>query len=130
MDEKTVIISAVVVFVVWGFRYLDEMNKPHAENHEKGGVNELIGLSPEPAHPAQFLVAYGFIFFVLSLLATGAPKAAGAFALLVAVGTTIANGYSLFNDINQAVAGTTLVETPKPAIVTEHKESQKNRHHA
>lgn len=132
MGEKTVILSAVIVFTVWGFRYLDEMGKEATSSPAKIGLDSLSGLSNEVLHPAQFLIAFGFIFFILSIVATGAPKLAGSFAILIAVGTTIANGVSVFNDVNKGVAGTvSLGQATEPRkTVTEHKENQVSRSHS
>lgn len=119
--EKTILTCAVVVFAMWGFRTLYEMGNAPVETAKavkEGGIKQLIGLEPQPAHPAQFLVGFGFVFFSLSVIAMGAPELAASFAILVATGTTLANGASLFTDVSKATAGVTSLESgPTTEIV-------------
>lgn len=125
-SEGTILASAVVVFGVWAFRSLYESGKTVEKAAREGGVKELVGLSPQPAHPAQFLVGFGFVFFTLSVVAVAAPKAAANFSLLVAAGTTVANGMSIFTDISKATAGVTNESAPTTELLhnpgkTEHQ---------
>lgn len=128
--EKTIVTCAIVVFAMWGFRSLYEMGNAPVEAGEavhKGGLKELVGLEPHPSHPGQFLVGFGFTFFVLSIVAMGAPELAASFAVLVAVGTTLTNGYSLFTDVNKAVAGTTSIESGPTTEVVQVPHPQQPR---
>lgn len=141
-SEAIVLMCAVIVFAVWAFRSLYEYGKTAVKAQEAArgnpaanfNVKELVGLSPHAPHPYQFLVGWGFVFFILAIGATAAPKLASTFAVLVAVGSTIANGLSVFSFVNTAVTETTSIgfeparSTVHPSK-TEHKENQKPATH-
>lgn len=116
--EGTIVVCAVIVGGVWLFRTLYETGKAAVEV-KSSPAKELAGLSANPAHPAQFIVGYGFVFFTLSVVALPAPELAKMFAVLIAVGTTLTNGASMFTDINTAVGAATSIEGgPTTQVVT------------
>jgi hypothetical protein len=108
--EGDIVVCAVIVGGVWAFRTLYETGKAAVES-KSSPIKELSGLSAHPAHPAQFIVGFGFVFFTLSVIAIPAPEFAKMFAVLIAVGTTLANGASLFTDVNTAVGATATLES-------------------
>lgn len=133
--ESKIITSAILVFSVWAFRTLYETGKTvgKAAGEQQGGLKQLAGLTAHPAHPAQFIVGFGFVFFVLSVAAMGAPEAAGNFAILIAVGSTLANGVQLFTDIGNATGGAAAAEkgsTTELLTNVPPGENQKVRAHA
>lgn len=104
--QGTIVGCAIVVAAVWGFRTLYETGK-EVKTSKSSTAKELAGLSDHPAHPAQFLLGFGFVFFTLSVVSMSSPKLAKTFAILVATGTTLANGASMFTDIGNAEAEAT-----------------------
>lgn len=142
-SEAVILMCAVIVFSIWGFRSLYEYKSVAVRAQEKSkglnnnfNVKELVGLSPNAPHPYQFLVGFGFVFFVLSVGATFAPKLAASFAVLVAVGSTLANGSSIFKFVNNTVSRTTAIgqetkqkQTMNHPSQTEHKENQRPATH-
>lgn len=126
--EGTIVGCAVIVLAVWGFRTLYETGKEVKES-KSSTAKELAGLSAHPAKPAQFLLGYGFVFFTLSVVGMGAPELAKTFAILIATGTTLANGAMMFTDIGNAEAeatntkgqATTSLVTKNPVKVGENQ---------
>jgi len=125
--EATITVCAVIVAGVWAFRTLYETGKSGTEltsgAKEGKSLQTLAGMEAHPAHPAQFIVGFGFVFFSLSVIALPAPELAKMFAVLIAVGTTLANGTQFLNDINSGVSTTTTLESgsttqlaTKPAV--------------
>jgi hypothetical protein len=126
--ETTITVCAVIVAGVWGFRTLYETGKSGTEltsgaKEGKSQLQTLAGMSAHPAAPAEFIVGFGFVFFSLSVIALPAPELAKMFAVLIAVGTTLANGTQFLNDINSGVSTTTTLESgsttqlaTKPAV--------------
>jgi hypothetical protein len=109
--EGAVLASSLVVVSLWGYRKLIE---PAAQGRStEPALRKIIGLEPKPANPAQFAVAFGFVFFSLSILSMAAPEAASAFAILIATGYVLTNGASVFTDITSQVSEKTA--PPKPA---------------
>lgn len=109
--EKAVVASAIVVAGAWGYRKLVE---PLATPQETSNpVRQLIGLEPNPAPAAQFLVGFGFTYLSLSIAVIAAPELAGAFAILIATGSILSNGAALFGDIGGQVK-TANKATPAP----------------
>jgi hypothetical protein len=114
--EGAVVTSSIVVGMLYAYRKLVEPTAGTLPaGTESEAVKRIIGLEPKPAPVAEFAVAYGFTFMSLSILALAAPDFAGAMAILVAVGDVLANGASVFTDINRQVAATNAPAKPKPA---------------
>ena len=114
--EATIVVCAVIVGGVWAFRTLYETGKSGIElssgpKEGKSQLQTLAGMSVHPAKPAEFIVGFGFVFFSLSVIALPAPDLAKWFAVLIAVGTTLANGSQLFTDINAGVSTATTLES-------------------
>jgi hypothetical protein len=103
--EGAILASSLVVITLWGYRKLIE---PAAQaNTTEPALRKIIGLEPKPANSAQFAVAFGFVFFTLSVTAMAAPELGSAFAILVAVGYALTNGASVFTDISTQVSAST-----------------------
>lgn len=141
--ESVVLTSAVFVFAVWAFRSLYEAGQATAQPQSRpatASAGELVGLAAHPAHPAQFLVGFGFVYFMLSITASAAPKFASNFAVLIAVGDGLANGLGVFTDIGKATSAATTVEAGSTTEVlanssstvrpVAHAENQKARSRA
>jgi hypothetical protein len=96
--DHAVLASAIVTGGVWGYRKLVE---PTASTKETSGsaLKRLAGLEPTPAPTSQFLVGFAFTFLTLSLLLEASPETAGAFSILIATGSILTNGVTIFNDI-------------------------------
>jgi hypothetical protein len=100
--EQAVMASAIVVAGTWGYRKLVEPTASTAE--VSSPVKQLIGLEPTPAPAAKFMVAFGFTYLALSLATMGAPDVAGSMAILIATGSILSNGATLFTDVSGQVA--------------------------
>ena len=99
--EKAILGSAIVVAGVWGYR---KMVEPLATAEPGvGTLKAIAGMSSVPASASEFAVAFGFSYLALSLIAEAAPDVAGAFAILIATGSILANGQSLFSDVSGQV---------------------------
>ena len=114
--EGAVLVSSLIVVSLWGYRKLIEPVSGPAPGASKTEptIAKLIGAEPKPAGTAQFAVAFGFVFFTLSVTAMAAPELATAFAILVAVGYTLSNGASVFTDITNQVSEKTAQPAAKP----------------
>jgi hypothetical protein len=122
-SEATIVVCAVIVGGVWAFRTLYETGKATGEalatETSASKVKTLAGLTAHPAKPAEFIVGFGFVFFSLSVIALPAPELAKMFAVLIAVGTTLGNGATLFKDISTATSTVTTAESgPTTQLVT------------
>lgn len=93
--ERAVVISALVVFGIYFYRHLTE----GTDTSSSGGVGQLIGLGT-PASIGKFITAWGFVFFVLSIVTEAAPGLGGAFAILAATGDALANTTQIAKDVN------------------------------
>lgn len=101
--EGAVLVSSLVVAALYAYRKLIEPATVAKETQEPV-LRKIIGAEPRPASIEQFAVSFGFVFFSLSIAAMAAPELASAFAILVAVGYTLSNGASVFQDITHQVA--------------------------
>jgi hypothetical protein len=88
--ENWVTTSALVVIVVYGYRRITESGIGK-------GVKSLTG-SGEPSSFGQFITAWGFTFFVISLLAQASPGFGGSVALLVMTADLLTNAQAVFGD--------------------------------
>jgi hypothetical protein len=88
--ENWVTTSALVVIVVYGYRRITESGTGK-------GVKSLTG-SGEPSSFGQFITAWGFTFFVISLLAQASPGFGGSVALLVMTADLLTNAQAVFGD--------------------------------
>lgn len=104
--QGAVVTSAVVVAGVWGYRKLVEPATAASSraSQPSQALLKIIGAEPRPASTAEFAVAFGFVYLVLSLTATFAPTLAGSIAILVAVGELLTNGASVATDVMDQVA--------------------------
>ena len=119
--EKAVIGSAIVVAGVWGYRKLVEP-LASATDVTETSLSKLAGLSTIPASSAEFAVGFGFTYMILAILVDASPDVAGAFAILIATGSILTNGQSVFGDISAQTAKATPAKaftgSPKLAGVT------------
>jgi ABC-type uncharacterized transport system permease subunit len=88
--QSAVSLSAFIVAGVFGYRKLVEA----------GGATQGV---PSTGH---FVVGFGFVYVLLSLMAQGAPTFGGMMAILVAVGDLLANGKPLVDDVTKALKAT------------------------
>lgn len=121
--ERAVVISALVVFGIYFYRHLTEgtaktttsSNCPSSVTGQGSGgsvsgVGQLIGFGT-PANVGKFITAWGFVFFVLSIVTEAAPGLGGAFAILAATGDILANTCQVTHDIGTKLS-TTSTNTP------------------
>lgn len=115
--ERLVVVSALTVLVIYAYRRATET--PAAPSNLVGA---LVGSKAGPAPLGQFITAWGFAFFAISLVAEFSPGFGGSFALLVAVSDVLANGQPLFADITKAVTGpkNSKGSKPPPSSSTPH----------
>lgn len=107
--EKAVLISALIVFGIYFYRHLSEgtstgatgtpCNVPKGVNGNVGKLEQFAGFGT-PANIGQFVTAWGFVFFVLSVLAQAAPGLGGSMALLVLTADLLGNSCQLTHDIS------------------------------
>jgi len=109
--ERAVVISALIVFGVYFYRHLTEgtSSTPSGSNcpiPKSGGTvgktEQFLGFGT-PANIGQFITAWGFTFFVISIIASAAPGLGGAFAILVATADLLGNGCQVFHDVSTKV---------------------------
>jgi hypothetical protein len=98
--ERAVVTSAVVVAAVYAYRSLTEGTSTTAS-----GASNLLGIGA-PAQLGRFVTAWGFTFFVLSLLAEAAPGLGGSFAILAAVTDIMANIHEVGTQVNSITTAT------------------------
>jgi hypothetical protein len=117
--EKAVLGSAIVVAGVWGYRKMVEpitSPEPGAST-----IKTLAGLSSVPASAAEFAVGFGFTYLILSLLVDASPDLAGSFAILIATGSLLTNGQSLFTDISKQTNAKSTTAAAKTTSTTPAK---------
>lgn len=86
--------SALIVGGIYLYRHLIE-----GENgNRKPGKGTAIVTGGNPPSVAEFVIAWGLIFLILSVTAEALPDLGGWFAILVAVGAVLNNGQSVLND--------------------------------
>jgi hypothetical protein len=126
--ERAVLISALIVFGIYFYRHLSEgtsatstsskCNVPQP-NGSVSKVGQFLGFGT-PANIGQFVTAWGFVFFALSVVSQAAPGFGGMFAILVVTGDVLGNSCQLFHDVsakvgNQATKGVTGTSTAPSA---------------
>jgi len=105
--ERWVVISALVVIAVYGYRRITEAS-------QQGGLSNIIGQGP-PVPLAEFATAWGFVFFLIALVTEAAPGLGGSFAILVAAGDLLANTGSITADVTKQEQPKPSQSTPPPA---------------
>jgi hypothetical protein len=93
--ERWVVIAAMVTLGIYAYRRLAE---PTASPSSLRNVAGKGG----PAPLGQFMIAWGFVFLVVSAMATVAPGVGGPFAALLATADFLNNGQAVFADITRA----------------------------
>lgn len=91
--EKWVVISALVVVAVYGYRRL-------VEPVEQGNLKNIVGIG-NPVPLAQFVTAWGFVYFVLAIMAEASPGLGGSMAILIATGDLLTNTQGITADITK-----------------------------
>lgn len=92
--ERAVVISALVVFIVYFYRHFTE----GTDTNSSGGLGQLLGIGT-PASIGKFVTAWGFVFFILAIVADAAPGLGGSFAILAATGDVLANTTQVAKDV-------------------------------
>jgi hypothetical protein len=92
--ERWVVISAVTVAGVYGYRRMTEPAAPPVTIKKLAGVGELPPLG-------SFATAWGFTFLVVAVIATASPGLGGSFAILIATADLLTNSASLFADVGK-----------------------------
>lgn len=114
--EKAITISALIVFGVYFYRHLTEGTSATATasgsstTGTTSKVGQFLGLGT-PANIGQFVTAWGFTFFILSIIGSAAPGLGGSFAILVAATDLLGNGYQISHDVNTKIGTKTSAQT-------------------
>lgn len=96
--ETAVTGSALVVGGIYIYRRLSEGDA--VVTPSKGlRLRQAIGAGP-PLPTGTFVVAWGFTFLVIALMAQASPKLGGWFAMLVGAGAVLGNGLDITKDVN------------------------------
>lgn len=95
--QAWVLMAAVVTGIIYTFRKVIE---PVTPSSAKSSLpSKLLGAGPPPS-VEQWAVSYGAAFLMLSVIAVVSPETAGSMAILIVVGTLLANGTAIVKDIN------------------------------
>lgn len=101
--QGAVTLSALVVAGVYGYRRLAEGNTNQASTlTSKTAAKQLAGLGGTPA-ASHFVVGFGVVYILLSIVAQAAPTLGGLMAILIAVGDLLTNGVQVTKDITGAL---------------------------
>lgn len=88
--------SALVVGGIFLYRHLIE---PEIGSGKHGKAHDLLTGGDLPTVP-EFVVAWGFVFLVLSIAAEAVPQLGGWAAILIATGAVLNNGQRVVKDMN------------------------------
>lgn len=101
--ESTVTTSALIVGVVYAYRYFTEGPSSDAPSlAHPTAAKQLAGAGGLPPL-SHFIIGYGFAFMIISVIAQAEPDIGGPLAALVALGTVLAQGQALFGDVGNAL---------------------------
>lgn len=105
--ESTVTTSALIVGVVYAYRYFTEGPSSAAPSlAHPTAAKQLAGAGGLPPL-SHFIIGYGFAFMIISVIAQAEPDVGGPLAALVALGTVLAQGQALFGDVGKALGAPT-----------------------
>lgn len=115
-SNDAIVVSALVVGGVYLYRYVWDKANGKLETKtvklsEAESIEVLAGLNGQLATPAHFLIAYGAVYFGLSLVSMLSPTAGGGFAVLVAVGDFLTNGLSVVTSLSEGERKSVSVES-------------------
>jgi hypothetical protein len=91
--EHWVVISALIVAAVYGYRRL-------IEPVQQGNIKNIIGIG-NPVPLAQWATAWGVVYLVISVMAEASPGLGGSFAILIATGDLLVNIGSVTADVQK-----------------------------
>lgn len=101
--RKWVVISALVVAGVWGYRHVRQSASDPAE----AGKTML-------AFP-EFITAWGAVYFTLAMIAEATPRFAGAMAILIMTADGLTQGKQVIADVTSEQKGSKpAAKTPAP----------------
>src|SRR5262249_40604539 len=92
-----------------------------------GQASRLLGAGSPPPPLAQWAIAYGAGFLMLSILALGAPEVAASVAGLMVAGELLANGTSVVADLTSLEGGTTTTTTSTTTSTSSLTPAQVNK---
>lgn len=107
--ERWVVISALVVAGVYGYRRL-------VEPVESGNIKNIVGIG-NPVPLGQFATAWGFAYLVIAIMASANPGLGGSFAILVMAGDLLTNTPSITKDVAKG-SGTTATSSSTTSTTT------------
>lgn len=107
--EQAVVVSAVVTSGIYFYRKLTADSLPAAKGSTAGSGGRAIGaLLPhrgeQLAPVGKFLIGFAFAYMMISVIAMFAPGFGAMLAILLAVGSVLANGLAIFSDIQGRTA--------------------------
>ena len=85
-----IVISAVMVAAIYAWRYFAGSEPPAAAP----SPSSVVGIGPLVT-PEGFLVAWGIVYLVISLIAAFSEQLASALAVSILVGDILANGLAI-----------------------------------
>jgi hypothetical protein len=91
-----IVISAIMVGAIYTWRYFAGPETPAA----KPSPSSVVGIGPLVS-PEGFLVAWGIVYLVISLIAAFSEPLASSLAISVLVGDILANGVSVAQGTTQ-----------------------------
>lgn len=91
-----IVISAVMVGVIYAWRWFTGGESPSAA----ASPSSVVGVGPLVS-PEGFLVAWGIVYLVISLLAAFSEPLASSLAISVLVGDILANGVAISKGTTQ-----------------------------
>ena len=93
--DSAVIGSAIVVGGIYAYRHFTEGDTQPSSSSTPA---RAAGLGP-PLTLSGFLVAWGFVFLMVGIMAEASPRVGRNAAILVAVGDILTNGTSIIADV-------------------------------
>jgi hypothetical protein len=91
-----IVISAIMVGAIYAFRWFTGPETPAAP----ASANSIVGIGPLVS-PEGFLVAWGTVYLVISLLAAFSEPLASSLAVAVLVGDILGNGIAVAQGTTQ-----------------------------
>lgn len=119
--QTAITLSALVTAGVYFYRQLTEGESSQTSESKHVAETTARALGSGPVLPlGQWLPAFGFTFFGLSLIGAASPSLGGAAAILVGTGAVLGNGVAVMKDLqaNKPAAGPAGTPSAPPLVTT------------
>lgn len=113
--QTWIVVSAITTAGMYLLRRLVEGTGIGATG-SKGAVSAILG-SGSPPPTETWIVAYGFTYTTLAVVALGAPELAAAFAILILTVNAINNGITVTSDIGKLEGYGTAAARPSSSTI-------------